>query len=361
VLGRGTGTRRSWRDLPGWLLPLGGLLVVGLVWSFFVGFVQAKTGFRIDFFYVLLAVALWRAPLNARERDWLVTILMVNGVITALWGIAQQVVGSTRLYELGYAYNTVIRNSHGHLRSFSTFEQPFSFAFFLMVVVLVATPVVLSDPRRLRNRVFLFCVPLLGLGMILALVRGAWLGLAIGWLYLGLRRHRILLLALPVGAAAVVALLLLPGTFGSSALSSSSLHQRFDSWHRNLDHVLRHPQGTGIGSSGAAAAKTAYLTGARHHTFQPDNYYFKEIYELGIPGLLLFVWLLFAAFWNADRKSVRIRGPDGALALGVAASVVGVAAASLVSTYLEISPMDLMFWLLLSVVAFSCTTSPSTA
>jgi hypothetical protein len=361
VLGRGSGAARSWRNLPGWLPPLAGLIVVGLIWSIFVGFVQAKTGFRIDFFYVLLGFALWRAPLNARERDWLITILMVNGVVTAVVGIAQQVVGTTRLHELGYAYNTAIRNSHGHLRSFSTFGDPFPFAFYLMVVALVALPVALGEPRRLRNRVFLFCLPLLGLGMVLALVRGAWLGLAVGLVYLGLRRHRILLLAVPLGAAGVVVLLLLPGTFGSSALSTTSIQQRFDSWHHNLDHVLRRPMGTGIGSSGAAAAKTASLTGTRAHTFQPDNYYFKEIYELGIPGLLLFLWLLFAAFRNADRKGARIRGPDGALALGVAASVVGVAAASLVSTYLEIFPMDLMFWLLVSVVAFSCPTSPSTA
>ena len=111
---RPDGRRRlGWRALPQWVVPLGGLVVVGLIWSIFVGVVQAETGFRIDFFYVLLAFAVWRAPLNLRERDWLVTILMVNGVVTALVGLAQQAVGDTRLHELGYAYNTVIRTSHG--------------------------------------------------------------------------------------------------------------------------------------------------------------------------------------------------------------------------------------------------------
>ena len=219
----------------------------------------------------------------------------------------------------------------------------------------------LSDPGRLRNRVFLVCLPLLGVGMVLAIVRGAWLGVAVGWLYLGFRRHRILLWAVPLGLMALVVVLLLPGKLGSPALSSSSLHERVTSWDRNLDHVLRHPLGTGIGASGAAAAKTASLTGSHTHTFQPDNYYFKEIYELGMPGLVLFVWLLGAAFWNADRKAIRIRGPDSALALGVAAAVLAAAAASAISTYFEIYPMDLMFWLLIAVVATLCPTSPSTA
>ena len=152
-----------------------------------------------------------------------------------------------------------------------------------------------------------------------------------------------------------------PGSSGARRCRARACTERVTSWDRNLDHVFRHPLGTGIGASGAAAAKTASLTGSHTHTFQPDNYYFKEIYELGVPGLLLFVWLLVAAFWNADRTAIRIRGPDSALALGVAAAVLAAAAASAISTYFEIYPMDLMFWLLIAVVATLCPTSPSTA
>jgi putative inorganic carbon (HCO3(-)) transporter len=351
---------RARGGLPPWVLPLGGLIVLGLLWSFFVGVAQAKTGFRIDFFYVLLALAVWRAPLNERERDWLVTILMVDGIVTAVVGIAQQALGVTRLHQLGYAYNTVIRTSHGHLRSFSTFAQPFPFGFYLMAVVLVGLPVALADPRRLRNRVFLFSLPLLGLGMFITIVRGAWLGVAVGLLYLGIRRYRKLLWFVPLAVVAGVAVLVLPGNLAGSVLSSTSLHQRFTSWDHNLNHVLRRPLGTGIGSSGAAALQTADLTGSHAHPFQPDNYYFKEIYELGVPGLLLFIWLIAAAFWDADRTATRIRGPDSALALGVAAAVLAAAAASTVATYFEIYPMDLMFWLLIAVVA-TCPTSPITA
>ena len=345
---------------PPWIIPLAGLLVLGLIWSIFGNIVRDLTGYRIDFFYVLLALAVWRAPLNERERDWLVTILMVNGIVTAVVGIAQQGIGVTGLHELGYAYNSVIRTSHGHLRSFSTFSQPFAFAFYLMVVVLVGLPVALEAPRRLRNRVFLISLPLLGVGLLLAIVRGALLGLAVGLLYIGVRRYRRLLWLIPVAVLGAAALLALPGNLAGPVLSSSSLHQRINSWDANLNHVLRRPLGTGIGSSGAAAEVSDELTGTHSRTFQPDNYYFKEIYELGIPGLLLFIWLLGAAFWDADRTAVRIRGPDSGFALGVAAAVLAAAAASTVATLFEIYPLDLMFWLLIAVVAI-CPTSPTTA
>ena len=76
--------------------------------------------------------------------------------------------------------------------------------------------------------------------------------------------------------------------------------------------------------------------------------------------LLLLRALLAAAFWDADRTAIRIRGPDSTLALGVAAAVLAAAAASTVATYFEIYPMDLMFWLLIAVVAI-CPKSPTTA
>ena len=183
-----------------------------------------------------------------------------------------------------------------------------------------------------------------------------------GWLYLEFRQYRILLWAVPLGIMALVVVLLLPGKLGSPVLSSSSLHECITSWDHNLNHVLRRPWGSGIGASGAAVAKTASLTGSHTHTFQPDNYYFKEIYELGIPGLVLFVWLLVAAFWDADRKENRIRGPDSGVVLWRRRLRPGCGRrVPVVSTYFEIYPMDLMFWLLIAVVATLCPTSPSTA
>src|SRR2546421_2081995 len=95
------------RRLPRWLLPVVLLVLLGLVSGAVVGGQQALTGLRIDFFYLLLAWAIWRCPPRPVDRDRLVTILMATGVITALVGLAQQVVGATRLNDLGYQYNTV--------------------------------------------------------------------------------------------------------------------------------------------------------------------------------------------------------------------------------------------------------------
>lgn len=343
---------RKGRRLPRWLLAVALFVLVGIISAAVVGGQQGLTGLRIDFFYILLALAVWRCPLASTERDRLVTILMVTGVITAAYGVIQQVLGASRLHELGYQYNSVIRFAGGYLRSFSSFAQDYPFALFLMLVLLVGLAVALDDVHRTRNRLFLWALPVLALGLASSLARGAWLGLGVGLLYLGLRRHRFLLLIIPV---TLVALLYLPGSFSAAALSGSSLAERGSGWQANLQQVLAHPLGAGIGATGSAAAKVASLQGGGT-SYQPDNYYFKTVYELGVIGLWLLVVALFTILSSTDRAAFRLSGRDRSLTLGISAGVLAAITVSFVATYFEIFPMDVLFWLLLAVVA-TCDTS----
>jgi hypothetical protein len=221
-----------------------------------------------------------------------------------------------------------------------------------MVVLLVGLAVALEDLRRTRNRLFIFAVPLLVVGMASSVVRGAWLGLAVGLIYLGWRRYRVLLLIIPV---AVVALLYLPGSLSSAALSGSSLAERGSGWQANAQQIVAHPLGAGIGATGAAAAKVAALQGGGT-TYQPDNYYFKTVYELGVLGLWLLLVAFLTIFRSTDQAARRLSGRDSALILGISAAVLAAISASFVATYFEIFPMDVLFWLLLGVVA-TCDTS----
>jgi len=336
------------RHLPPWLPAVAGMGLLALVSAVLIGGVQAVVSLKIGFFYLLVFAILWRCPLNAHERDRLVTILMVTGCITAVVGIIQQIVGQEVLAALGYDYNVTIRTAGGFLRSFSTFNQSFPFALFLMLVLLIGLPVALTDPRRLRNRLFLIGVPVYVLGLLTTIVRAAWMGLGIGLLYLGIRRFRSLLLPLPL---ALVALLFLPSSLGAAALSSSSSQERVSGWQSNVATVLAHPLGAGIGASGSAAEKAAELAASNEPIYQPDNYYYKTLYELGLLGLWMLLLLLISAFTSVRAAASQVLGVDAALADGVSACVLAAATVSTVATYFEIFPMDVYFWLLLGVIA----------
>jgi putative inorganic carbon (hco3(-)) transporter len=347
------------RAMPGWVPAVAGLALLGVLSVRMVAPFQVVVGLKVAFQAVSLAYVAWRCPLNKRERDLLVTILMVTGAITALWGLVQQALGPAVLRDMGYRYNSTIRFSGSFMRSFSTFIQPFPFAFFLMIVVLLCTPIALSDTSRLRNRVFLALLPLYALGMLVAVVRGAWIGTAVGLLWLGIRRHRILLLGIPV---ALIILLIGPGTGGSNATSSASGQSRVNTWSTNLYEIGDHPFGVGIGSTGAAAQRINTLEGGTRAyqfegvdseggAFQPDNQYFLYSMELGLAGLWCFLLLLVAGFRTALRSSERTGGDDSAFALGTAAVVLAFGVAGVVATILEIEPSMYYFWLLLGVAS----------
>lgn len=351
---------RRHRKIPMWMVPL----VLLILWSIgsalrHPGF-QSVLGLKINYAYVLVPVVLILSPLNAHHRDRLISILMVNGAITSAIGIIQQGLGGDRLHAMGYEWNEVIRSSNGMLRSFSTFNQPFPFALFVMVVLLVTVPICLEDRRRLRNRIFLWLTPLLVIGMATAVVRAAFLGLAVGVLYLAVTRYRVLghlAMALPVLIAVLIAT-------GSTAamLSSSSLQERIAGWVSEVDPQTLSVTGQGIGTTGATAerieAQTAagatWRTGHEPQRYQADNQYVKTLIELGPIGLWLFCWVIALGARSAHRAAHdgfgSIDPHDRALAAGIAAASLAAIVSGLVATYWEIFPVDLLFWFLLGVV-----------
>ncbi len=320
----------------------------GAVSAVLVGGTQGVVGLKIDYFWFLLAIAVWRAPLNLRERDRLVSFLMLDGLLTALYGLWQQLAGAGVLIRLGYHYDENVRFTGSFVRSFSSFPTPFNFAYFLTLVVLVALPTCLDDPRRARNRAFLLALPVLLLALAFTFVRGAWLALGLGLAYLAIRRYRVLLFPVPF---ALLALAVLPGSFSTSALASGSFNERKVGWVDNISKVVSDPFGNGIGLTGASGAKTAEVDrNSFAFVYEPDNQYFKALYELGVLGLWALL-LLYASVLLGLRKAERhLSGPDQALAMGVTANFIGAIAASAVSTWLEISPNEVFLWLLLAVV-----------
>jgi putative inorganic carbon (hco3(-)) transporter len=345
---------RAWpaRSRPAWLLPLVGWIIIGVASVAASPTLESLVGLKIDFFYVLLALAVWRCPLAEREQDRLISIFMATGLICALVGLWQQALGHVALNQQGYEYNATIRFAGNFLRSFSTFDSPFAFGFHLMLVLVVCTPVALANTARLRNKLYLFALPIYVAGMLSSVVRAAVLGAGIGLVYLGFRRYRVLLAALPLGLVAFVFLGVLGGSVSSTFASGSSFSERQVGWSENFSQVVRHPLGAGIGATGAAAEKAAELQFVvPTDLYNPDNYYFKTVYELGVLGLWMFVLFLIGAFVSTRHAVAGARPRDGPLLDGVGALILAAVAASFVANFFDAFPVDANFWVLLALVA----------
>jgi hypothetical protein len=340
------------RKLPGWTWAVVGLLALGFASAMTVDRQTALVGLRISYFSILLALAIWRCPFTRRDRDHLVSVFVLVAIVTSLIGLWQQVVGESYLHGLGYEYGDTIRFTSGFtMRSWSTFNLPFPFGFYLMLAILIALPMSLADPKRLRSKVFFVSLPVLLIALLYTFVRGAFLGLAVGLLYLAFHRYKYLVYGLPF---LLIAAFFIPSgaTITNAVFSSSSLQERTLSWGDRLDLFADNPFGTGIGTTGAAAEKAAKLNFQNPDaTYVPDNTWLKEMFELGVLGLWMLVLLFVALVVSMRRTERRSTGIDRDFLSGATAQLLAIAAASFVATYLELVPMDQLFWVMIAIAA----------
>ncbi len=347
------------RALPRWSRVLGALMAVAVVSAAFAPKYQAMFGLKVYFFYTLVALALWRCPFDAAERDHFVSILMGVGFVTAVYGIAQQVIGQWTLNSWGYEWGDQLRTTGPYLRSFSTFSQPFPFGYFLMLVIIVGVAVSVGEPGRLRSRLFFASLPVLGVALVFTFVRGAWLGTAVGLLYLAFRRHKVLVYGVPL---VVVASLFLPGgSFSTSAFDPASLNERTTGWQRRTDVLLEAPLGLGTGATGAARERASLQQSGFSHAdlvwpreslrYQPDNWYVKVAFELGVLGLWLWIALVVSILVWSRRIEGQVDGHDGDLVAAFGAFLLATMVVSLISTFFEVAPMDVYFWIFVGIVA----------
>lgn len=350
-------------SMPWWPAALA-WVILGSASALYLSGVSGLVSIKITYFYALIPVVLWRAPFTRSDRDHLVTILMGMGIFSAVIGLLQQLVGPAYLVELGYSYTEEIRITGGLLRSFSTFTGPFAFALFVSLSLVVGLAVSLADPKRLRNIIFLVATPVMIAGMGVSIVRASYIAFAVGVFVLALYRYRsLLVLFAAIGAAIPVALLNAPASVVQPLFSSYSLSERGNGWSSTISSLYVHPLGQGLGATGSAAAKAAEAVNPMLNSmtikaattlglipYQPDNYYMKVAVELGPIGIWIFALLLISATITALRSSRVLRGQDAAFALGVGASMIAAAVASVFATYFEIFPLDLYFWLLIGTV-----------
>lgn len=350
---------RPWASQLQWTAPLVLLVPFGVISALVTHGAAAFFPIKIAFFYLLLLLVIWRFPFTARDKDRLITILMVTATISALFGLAQQLLQGDRLVEMGYNWGEQIRTTGPLLRSFGTFNQPFPFGLYLMVALLTGLSAALIEPGRLRSRLFWPAAAVIFPALVFSVVRASYVGLLVGLVVLGVtqdsRITRALRYVLGVVVLGLISFLVFPSGSSSAAalFSSSSLQQRISHWTESFRSVLFHPLGTGLGNTGSSAVRSGPGFNPLEPPYQPDNQYLKILIELGVLGMALYtvvgilmVWSLLQLIRCLPAGKLDHAFACAALAVTAAACVAGVFA-----TYLEIFPLDLLFW---TIPAVAC-------
>lgn len=245
------------------------------------------------------------------------------------------------------------------VRIFSTLQNPNLLAGFLVIIAALAAGLGLNAEDRRRKTALLVLIIALLVCLVLTYSRGAWLSVlavvgAYGVLYS--RKTFWLLLFVPVVVVAGHDVLM-ERLMSIVNPTDTSATLRIALWESTLAMIADRPL-FGIGWGAYPLVYPAYdffINDPGTTIFHAHNMYLHIAAEIGVPGLLAFLALMFghvrlalALAENATNRWV------GGLMLGVLAAVIGLAVGGLTDYILYNPQMSMLFWLLnaLTVVVY---------
>ncbi len=302
--------------------------------------------FKHVLLFLILADVLPRASrLEKWEKVFLFTFL-----ITALNGCAQKIIGFDLIRHIQP------QDSGAGMRLSSSFKTYGLFASYLVISIPVIFGLLMSG--RKFSRTWYFLLLLLPLGLFLLFMtrsRGAALAFLTGVFFLLLVRRRFFwivsgFIIMLVGLAALPRGMVI---HLDAELKEQSIVERFYLWDRAAHVIKAKPfTGTGINTYAVTHQKYDKTQSWRVKNYYAHNGYLQTAAETGIPGLLIFLALLFSILLQTRKVTggVRSAAPDLAWKiLGTGIAALNFLVFAMVDTVLHNPGAVLGFWYILGV------------
>lgn len=330
-------------------------------------------GFR-KFAFMSLGFYIGRHMLKG--ADWLLFMrgmLVVSGFV-ALYGLKQFVYMSPldyRMIELATA-DPVTYLMGGWIRPFSTMAGPFQLGLYLMVTIFLLLSLLLNLKLKIKWQILFVGLMLLqGVVLITTRTKGNWVGLALGILVLVLLQSRtktqlvkrlimvsllgvLLITGVIFLASGTILTVLQEAVFAvTNPLQAPTFIFRMQLWQEEIIPAIMAQPLFGYGTSSAGEGLKNLYEGTSAFYFLSHNLYIKVLLELGIIGLLIFLWLLFASLRLGWKNLARSKGHALTYSrfLWAFVTVFAFLVAGLVIPTLDAYPVNYYFWLLLGVLS----------
>ncbi|MEK7153023.1 MAG: O-antigen ligase family protein [Patescibacteria group bacterium] len=251
-----------------------------------------------------------------------IKVMLITSSIVATVGIVQFFLPDDILTHVGYSLDRGARpvfyiedNRDLPHRIMSTLREPNALGAFLILPITVLATLGLRAKDRKRKYLYVLAAALHLAALLLTFSRSAWLGAALalmlaGWWHFRERASDVLRRLWPVAVGAAVAFSLVAYTvrntsfFQQYVIHSNPAEQVSDldsnDYHtlltrQGLEGIANEPLGHGPGTAGLASIqnpKGGQLT---------ENYYVQIGYEIGLPGIVLFLVLniwMYVRIWK---------------------------------------------------------------
>lgn len=278
--------------------------------------------------------------------------LLGSACIVALYGFYQYTYGMDV-----FAFEWVDGEQFPELkmRVFSTFQNPNILAGFLVIILAILPGLGLCQQDKGPQFLFLVIIGMLGSCLILTYSRGAWISILAVFVAYGIfynRKVLWLLLAIPILALfsyeGVIERLIsiINPTDTSSAL-------RWALWESTIAMIVNNPF-TGIGWGAYWMVYHEYdffIQNPATTIFHAHNMYLHIAAEIGIPGFIVFLGILYghirlAFAIIASTKDIWMKG----LMFGIISAFLGVAVNGLTDHTLYNTQLSMVFWLLNAII-----------
>ncbi len=313
---------------------------------------------------VLLYAALVTLPMTQRERWRVVDAFVASGVLVAVVGLIQYGAafcrGAAVCDAVARALGETITAEGGIQRLHSVYGSPNNVGLYLGRILPLLIALTLAKGEARRRWFYALALAPVGAALLLSLSRGAIvLGIPAALLVMGLlagpRWRRLTVVALVVGAVALIPLLRTPRFAGMLNFSQGTTGFRVALWHSSLGMIRDHPW-LGVGPDNFLYAyRTRYVLPTAWEEFNlahPHNVVLDFAARLGVGGLAFLVWLQ-VCFW---RRALPLRRqPDAvsrALILGAMGSMADFLGHGLVDASYFVIDLAFVFCFTLALVVW---------
>lgn len=279
----------------------------------------------------------------------LAVIIIASATLVALYGLYQYVVG----VELDAAWVDVENNPNMRTRIYSVFYNPNILAEYLIMLIPISVSLFWFNKKIGKKVLFLGTTLVMALALVLTMSRGGWLGFAFSaFVFILLIQRKLLLSVIPIVVAGIY---LLPQSILNRLLSIGNMADSSNAYRIKMwevaGQIIKDNWKAGVGF-GHLPFKQTFETYIRTMpTYHAHNTFIEVAAELGIPGLIVFLFFLFVIFkygilkiYRSEDKYIKIMGA------GVISGLAGLLLHGMVENVLYIPRIIITFWMMIAFI-----------
>ncbi|MDO9390262.1 MAG: hypothetical protein Q7U71_00620, partial [bacterium] len=320
----------------------------------------AALSVKVLIFFILFFFMFINIPHSEKYARLIITIYLLTGIVTGIFGILQFTSGSEFFSQLTYLpkiTNQVVTFAEQDVlfwRAFSTFAGPGFFAHYLVMVLFLAIAVLIFPSYKQLRLLAIISIAVCSPALVMTFVRSAWFAFALGCAALAVTKKVKVLLYFGILWCLLIfmaplALNRIKSTFTAGDISYNI--RREQTTLVGLKNVARHPFGVGLETLGGrfdlktGAAAGFYIPGTdkRLVGWLPDNQYISIALQLGWAGLAAYIWILLTALRIAWKEMGQPKDEMAAILNATSFCVlVQIVLASFAGEFAEAFPLSLL-------------------